>query len=115
MYSSIWKDNFPKKIIIFLWELSLGAINTADRLQQCMPYLSSLFHGATCDIVKLQLLHICSFIALLLCIFWHTMLQAFGWSTAFSFIMLDNIASLLVGYPFHGTKKTLLAIVPAFF
>lgn len=43
------------------------------------------------------------------------MLQAFGWSTVFP-TMFDNLASLLVGHPFHGTKKTLwLAIIRTFF
>lgn len=116
VYSSIRKDHFLKKIKIFLWELGFGAINMADQLQKWCPICPSLFHGATCAIGNLKLLHICSFIALLLCVFLAYHVAGFGWSTAFSHIMLDNIASLLVGHPFHGTKRTLwLDIVRAFF
>lgn len=32
VYSAIWMDHFIKKKKKFLWELSLGAINTADCL-----------------------------------------------------------------------------------
>ena len=39
-YSIIWMDHFPKKIKIFLLELSHKAINTAGRLQRRMPYMS---------------------------------------------------------------------------
>ena len=38
-YAAIGKDCYSKQIKIFLWELSLGAINTADCLQHRMPYM----------------------------------------------------------------------------
>lgn len=40
LYCIIWMEHYPKKIKIFLWELSLGAINTADSLQHRMLYMS---------------------------------------------------------------------------
>lgn len=43
LYSFIWKDFYPKKIILFLRELSLGVVNTVDRLQRCVPYISFAF------------------------------------------------------------------------
>lgn len=96
-HTLIFKSNSP---------FSLDAINTADRLQQRMPYMSispSWSHSHSESIVHLFIhclyaLHI-----------WHTMLQAFGWLTAFSCNVLDNIASSLVGHPFHCTKKTLVS------
>lgn len=39
-YSVIRLDHHPKKIKIFFWELSQAAVNTADRLQRCTPYMS---------------------------------------------------------------------------
>lgn len=38
LYSNIWKDRYPKKIKYFMWELSLGAMDTVDWLQRRMPY-----------------------------------------------------------------------------
>lgn len=41
---------------------------------------------------------------------WHIILEAFGWSPPcrnITFDLLDLLASLLVGHPFGGTKKTL--------
>lgn len=38
--------------------------------------------------------------------FWHIVLEAFDWSLDCSNNMFDILASLLVGHPFNGTKKT---------
>lgn len=48
--------------------------------------------------------------------FWHIILEAFGWLMACSNNIFDILASLLVGYPFSGTKKTIwLVMLHAFF
>ena len=80
----------------------------------CLIWSSLL--GVTSVTLIQNLLLLCWFIALLHCVFWHHILQVFGWSVVFSQNMFDNLSSLLVGHPFHGRKKTLwLAIICAFF
>lgn len=46
LYSAIWFDHYSRRIKIFFWELSHSAINTADRLQRRMAYVS--FSGLLC-------------------------------------------------------------------
>lgn len=37
----IWKGPIPKKIRFFLWEVSLGSINTGDFLIKKAPWIAS--------------------------------------------------------------------------
>lgn len=81
IYSIIWKDAYPKKIKIFLWELNHGAINTS--LQQQMLYF--LLSPSWCIMCKSNVecpshlfVH-CSFATQ----FWHIILEAFSWFVTF--------------------------------
>ena len=106
-YSIIWMDHFPKKIKIFLWELSHEAINTTDHLQHCMPYMSlSLSWCIMCCANAKSHAHLfihCPFARQ----FWDHILEAFGWSTALSNDILDIFNSLMVGHPFIGCSKVI--------
>lgn len=116
LYSIVWKDQYPKKVKIFLWELSLGAINTTDRLQRRMPYmyLSPSWCHMCCQHVESppHLFAHCSFATC----FWNFILEAFGWSLTCPNSISNLLASLLVGHPFGSSKRTIwLVIVHAFF
>ena len=73
-------DIYSTLIKIFLWELSLSAIKTADRLQRNMPYIAlapslcHMFHSHSESAAHL-FLH-CNFAEC----FWYFILQDFGWS-----------------------------------
>lgn len=116
IYPIIWKDAYPKKIKIFLWELSHGAINTHGRLQRIMPYshLSPSWcimckNGAECPS---HLFVHCPFAAH----FWNIILEAFGWNVTFPNTIWEILSTIIVGHPFHGSRKILwLSIIRAFF
>lgn len=91
LYSVIWKDAYPKKIKLFLWELSHGRINTADRLQWRMPYLA-LFPscGSLCYSSFENPCHLfvqCSYASQ----YWLIMMEAFDWPL----ILPNNIFGIL--------------------
>ena len=67
LYSVVWIDVYPKKIKIFLWELSHGTINKADRLQRRMLHFVLSQHPIMLCVVPVQnFLVIHSFIAFFL-------------------------------------------------
>lgn len=90
------------------------AINTADRLQRRMPDMSLSPSWCMCHTNAESPVHLsmhCSFATK----FWDIVLLAFGWSYTCSNNISEILASLLVGHPFCGTKKTMwLAIIRAF-
>lgn len=107
IHSVIWKDVYPKKIKIFLWELSLGATNMADHLQGKISHFHlSPSWCVTCSSNLKQSRHLfvhCPFAFK----YWVWILDAFGWSLPLPNNIYDILASIFVGHPFHGTKKTL--------
>lgn len=108
----IWLDHYPKKIKIFFWELSLGAVKTADRLQCCMPYMS--ISPSWCIMCQS---HVEPFASVSDILFW---MFSVGLQSGLIILLTNNtfdlLAFLLVGHPFYDIKKTIwLAILRAFF
>lgn len=96
-------------------ELRLGAVKTADRLQQRMPYMhlspswcimcesSAEFPG--------HLFMPCLFASP----FWIVVFKAFEWPMPFANNVYDLLASVFVGHPFCDSMKILwLALIHVF-
>lgn len=96
LYYVIWKYSYSKKNKIFLWEL--GAINTVDRLQRQMPYMS--LSSSCClmcchyDESPTHLFMHFSFASK----FWDIIMEAFGYSMPCPNSIFDLPATLLVGH-----------------
>lgn len=99
----IWLDHYPKKIKILCWELCHGVINTVDRLQHRMPYMS--LYPTWCLKLMLNLLLICSCIVLLCCSSGITSWMLLDGPTAHSINIFNILDYLLVRHPSTGNKK----------
>lgn len=117
LYSLICKGCYPKNIKVFYGNLvRMGSILRSFNVE-CLICISCHL-GVSCVFIILILQPICLCITLLQSKFWIIIIEAFGWSISCCntiFYLLAS-ASLLIGHPFCGTKKTIwLAMLHAFF
>lgn len=104
MYSTIWKDHYPKKIIFFLWETSISTLNTHEKLQRRIPYMAISPHWcALCKQSIESIGHV--FVSCDIAnSFWSKILPLFDWLVALPSDMHSLLALTLTGHPFTKEK-----------